>query len=491
MRVRTRFAPSPTGYLHIGGARTALFNFLYARHHAGRFILRIEDTDRERSTPESIKAILDGLSWLGLAWDEGPYFQSKRMALYADNVQKLLKSGKAYPCVCSPEELERKRQAALKSGRKPGYDGTCRPKDGQSVDLKPKISRFSPARNGFVVRFLAPAEGVTVVDDLVKGVVKFENAELDDLVIARSDGSPTYNFCAAVDDAEMKISHVIRGDDHLANTPKQILVAEALGFSPPRFAHLPLIMGLDKARLSKRHGATSVLAYQEMGYIPDALLNYLARLGWSHGDQELFSHQELIDKFNLEDVGGSAGIFNPDKLSWLNFQYLKRMSSAKLAQEIKPFIRARGYPLPHDDPWLEAMVLTLKERAKTLVELVDFASFYLSDLPEIEPGAKNRFLTAKVKEPLQDLIQALEKTEGPFTEKTVRAVFETVMAKRSMKLGDLAQPVRVALTGGTVSPGIFEVIAVLGKERTLARLRKAADGVQSADLTSTHPQGEA
>lgn len=481
MLVRTRFAPSPTGYLHIGGARTALFNFLYVRRHGGKFLLRIEDTDRDRSTPESIRAILEGLEWLGLAWDEGPYYQSERMSLYADHIRRLLSLGRAYPCVCPPEELERKRQAALASGRKPGYDGTCRPHGNQRGDLGLRAEELASAGTRFVVRFLVPSEGATLIDDLVKGKVVFENTELDDLVIARSDGSPTYNFCAAVDDADMKITHVIRGDDHLANTPKQILLAEAFGYAPPRFAHLPLIMGLDKARLSKRHGATSVTSYREMGYLPDAVLNYLARLGWSHGDQEVFSRQELIEKFDLESVGKSAGIFNPEKLQWLNFQYLKLMPLRELAKAVKPFILARGLPLPGDDQWLEAVVATLRERAKTLEELSEFAQFYLAEAIEIEPKAAVRFLTPKVKEPLRALILALESAPEPLAAKAVESIFQSLMAEWGLKLGDLAQPVRVALTGGTVSPGIFEVISVLGKERTLKRLKSAVERIAATD----------
>ncbi|HEY2989652.1 MAG TPA: glutamate--tRNA ligase, partial [Candidatus Binatia bacterium] len=313
--IRTRFAPSPTGYLHIGGARTALFNYLFARHHGGQFILRIEDTDRERSTPEAIEAIVEALTWLRLDWDEGPFFQTQRYALYKEKIQELLAAGKAYPCTCAAEVLEAKRQAALKEKRKPMYDGTCRPEEGKIPAL--------PQGKPYVIRFRSPQTGTTVVEDLVKGPVVFDNRELDDLIIARSDGSPTYNFCVVVDDIDMRISHIIRGDDHLANTPRQILLYQALGRTPPQFAHVPLILGLDKARLSKRHGATSVTAYRDMGYFPEAVANYLVRLGWSHGDQEIFSRAELIEKFSLDAVGKSAGVFNPEKLLWVNFHYLK------------------------------------------------------------------------------------------------------------------------------------------------------------------------
>jgi glutamyl-tRNA synthetase len=306
--VRTRFAPSPTGYLHIGGARTALFSYLFARHHGGKFILRIEDTDRERSTQESIQAILDALTWLRLEWDEGPFFQTERTALYREYAERLLRDGKAYRCYCTPQTLEIKRKAAMKFGRKPMYDRTCR-------TLTPP-----PTDQPFAVRFKAPLDGETVVPDAVKGHVTFANAELDDLILLRSDGTPTYNFCVVIDDAEMAITHIIRGEDHLTNTPKQIQLYKAMGFALPAFAHIPLILGLDRTRLSKRHGATSVMAYRDMGYLPDALVNYLVRLGWSHGDQEIFSRTELVAKFALEDVGKSAGVYNLEKAEWLNFQ---------------------------------------------------------------------------------------------------------------------------------------------------------------------------
>ena len=299
-QVRTRFAPSPTGYLHIGGARTALFNFLFARHHGGKFILRIEDTDRERSTPEAIQAILDAMKWLELDYDEGPFYQTERYPLYKDKIQTLLAMGKAYPCVCTAAELDAKRQLAQKEKRKPAYDGTCRPMEGVIPSL--------PTNKPYTVRFRSPHEGSTVVKDLIKGDVVFDNRELDDLIIARSDGTPTYNFCVVVDDIDMAITHIIRGDDHLSNTPRQIQLYEAFGHQLPQFAHVPLILGTDKARLSKRHGATSVTAYRDMGYFPEAVVNYLVRLAWSHGDQEIFSRQELIEKFSLENVGKSAGV---------------------------------------------------------------------------------------------------------------------------------------------------------------------------------------
>lgn len=469
-QVRTRFAPSPSGYLHIGGARTALFNFLFARHHGGKFILRIEDTDRERSTPEAINAILDAMNWLGLDWDEGPFYQTKRYPLYEEKVQKLLSEGKAYPCVCTPEKLEAKRQLAQKEKRKSMYDGTCRPPEG----VIPPLPQDKP----YTIRFRSPRDGSTIVNDAVKGDVVFDNRELDDLIIARSDGTPTYNFCVVVDDIDMGITHIIRGDDHLANTPRQILLYQALGDTPPQFAHVPLILGLDKARLSKRHGATSVTAYRDMGYLPEAILNYLVRLGWSHGDQELFSREELIEKFSLESVGKSAGVFNPEKFLWVNFHYLKTRPLSQLAEEIVPYIVAKGYRVPQDKSWLERMIKTLQERAKTLVELVDAASFYLTDDIAIDEKAAKKFLTLEVSRPLSKLIERLSALDE-FSEANIESAFSGVLEEFGLSMGKLAQPVRVALTGSTVSPGIHEVIAVLGKERTIRRLQSALERLRS------------
>ena len=469
-QVRTRFAPSPTGYLHIGGARTALFNFLFARHHGGKFILRIEDTDRERSTPEAINAILDAMNWLGLDWDEGPFYQTKRYALYKEKVQKLLSEGKAYPCVCTPEKLEAKRQLAQKEKRKPMYDGTCRPPEG----VIPPLPQDKP----YTIRFRSPRDGSTIVNDAVKGDVVFDNRELDDLIIARSDGTPTYNFCVVVDDIDMGITHIIRGDDHLANTPRQILLYQALGDTPPQFAHVPLILGLDKARLSKRHGATSVTAYRDMGYLPEAILNYLVRLGWSHGDQELFSREELIEKFSLESVGKSAGVFNPEKFLWVNFHYLKTRPLSQLAEEIVPYIVAKGYRVPQDKSWLERMIKTLQERSRTLVELVDSAHFYLTDDIAIDEKAAKKFLTPEVSQPLSKLIERLSALDE-FSEANIESAFSGVLEEFGLSMGKLAQPVRVALTGSTVSPGIHEVIAVLGKERTIRRLQSALERLRS------------
>jgi glutamyl-tRNA synthetase len=463
-QVRTRFAPSPTGYLHIGGARTALFNYLFARHHGGKFILRIEDTDRERSTPEAIQAILEAMRWLGLDYDEGPLYQTERYPLYKEKIRELLIAGKAYPCTCTAAELDAKRQLAQKEKRKPAYDGTCRPANGAIPTL--------PTDKPFTVRFRSPRDGATVVKDLIKGDVVFDNRELDDLIIARSDGTPTYNFCVVADDIDMDITHIIRGDDHLSNTPRQIQLYQALGRELPQFAHVPLILGTDKARLSKRHGATSVTAYRDLGYFPEAVVNYLVRLAWSYGDQEIFSRQELIEKFTLESVGKSAGVFNPEKFLWVNSHYLKSKPLSELAEEIIPFITVKGYAVPRDKKWLEKMIATLRERTKTMAELVDAAHYYLADEIFLDEKAAQKFLTRDTAAPIQSLIDKLSAL-GDFKESAVEQAFARTLEEHGLQMGKLAQPVRVALTGSTVSPGIHDVIAVLGKERTIRRLKNA------------------
>jgi glutamyl-tRNA synthetase len=462
--VRTRFAPSPTGYLHIGGARTALFNYLFARRHGGKFILRIEDTDRERSTPEAINAILEAMKWLELDYDEGPFFQTRRYEFYQQSVQRLLASGRAYPCVCTPQELDAKRRLSQQEKRKPAYDGTCRPAEGAIAKI--------PAGKPYTIRFRSPQDGTTVVSDLVKGEVVFDNRELDDLIISRTDGTPTYNFCVVVDDIEMNITHVIRGDDHLPNTPRQIQLYQALDYRLPQFAHVPLILGTDKARLSKRHGATSVMSYREMGYLPEAVNNYLVRLGWSHGDDEIFSRDELIAKFSLENVGKSAGVFNPEKFLWLNSHYLRARPLAQLAQDIVPFIEAKGYPVPQDRTWLERMIATLKERAKTLVEIVEQAHYYLSEDIIIDEKAASKFFTREIAAPLNTLTQKLAALDE-FTDAAIQKAFTETLDETRLPMGKLAQPVRIAVTGSTVSPGIHDVISILGKERTLRRLNAA------------------
>jgi glutamyl-tRNA synthetase len=458
-QVILRFAPSPTGFLHIGGARTALFNWLLARNQKGKFILRIEDTDQVRSTKESIDAILESMTWLGLDWDEGPIYQTDRLHIYREHVERLLREDKAYPCYCPPEELDEKRQRALKEKRKPKYDGHCR-------GLKEPVPGRTPA-----IRFKAPQHGATVLHDLIKGTIEFDNTELDDLIIQRSDGWPTYNFSAVVDDATMSITHVIRGDDHVNNTPRQIQLYEAFGYPLPQFAHVPMILGADKARLSKRHGATSVMAYKEMGYLPQALVNYLVRLGWSYGDQEVFAKEELIEKFSLESVGKSAAVFNTEKLMWLNGLYIRQEKPETLAEMLLPFLEARGLK-PRSLSWLTEITKTLRERSKTLVEMVDQAEFYFrSDFVSDEKAAK-KHLTPSIKEPLEMLIAKLE-SSPELDEKGLEEIFKEVVAQKGIKLGALAQAVRVALTGKAVSPGIYEVVKILGRDEAMQRLSRA------------------
>lgn len=465
--IRVRFAPSPTGFLHIGGARTALFNWLYARHNNGKFVLRIEDTDKERSTDEYIDAIIEGMKWLGLEADEGPFRQTDRFDIYKGYVDKLVGESKAYYCYCSPDELDAKRKEAMKQGRALKYDGKCR-------DLKEPVDGVKP-----VVRFRMPQEGQTTVEDLIKGKVSFENEQLDDLIIARSDGTPTYNLTVVVDDVDMKITHVIRGDDHLNNTPRQTQIYKALGYEVPKFAHLPMILGADKARLSKRHGATSVMAYYEMGYLPDALVNYLVRLGWSYGDQEVFAREELIEHFSFENVGKAAAVFNPEKLLWLNAQYIMNSPSEKLGGLVMPFLIKEGTAAEGqeiDRAWLAKAIDTLKERAKTMLELSASLRYYIAEDVVFDDKAKNKFLNEKSHDMLVELKDGLT-AMSDFTTKEIEKLFNSIIEKHEVKLGKLAQPVRVALTGGTQSPGIFEVIDVLGREKTIKRLERAVETI--------------
>ena len=463
--VRTRFAPSPTGHLHIGSARTALFNWLFSRHNGGVFVLRIEDTDRARSTEESTRAILEAMEWLGLNWDEGPFYQSQRTDIYREHVELLLSQEKAYRCYCDPDELEMKRKEAQKQGEKPKYDGTCRELKNGDKD-KPHA-----------IRFRAPQSGQTEVNDLIKGKVVFENAELDDLIICRRDGTPTYNFVVVVDDVTMKISHLIRGDDHLNNTPRQILLYQAFDYPLPQFAHMSLTLGKDRARLSKRHGATAVMSYKEMGYLPQALINFIVRLGWSYGDEEIFSIDELIEKFTLENVGKSAGIFNPEKLDWLNSHYIKQEDDQKLAELLVPFLEKRNISITDRD-YLARVIGGFKERAKTLDEMAEKASFYFYDTIEYESKAAKKFLTGEMIPVFNEVIANFEQLDV-FEEKSVEAAFQQIAEKYSLSLGQIAQPHRVALTGGTASPGIFEVIFNLGKDTVIKRLKDAVVFINS------------
>jgi glutamyl-tRNA synthetase len=457
---RVRFAPSPTGHLHVGGARTALFNWLYARHHGGVFILRIEDTDRSRSTEEDIAAIVDALQWLGLDWDEGPptpgYRQTERLELYREHAQRLLVAGRAYYCDCPPEMLDRQRQEAQRRGETFRYSGRCRDRGLQAGALRLRV----------------PQEGATVVNDLINGPVTFDHHQLDDWILVRTDGLPTYNFSAVVDDVTMRITHVIRGNDHLSNTPKQILCYDALGYPVPEFAHVSMILGPDRSRLSKRHGATSVQAFRESGILPEAMVNYLARLGWSHGDQEIFTGSQLIELFDIKDVAASAAVFDHTKLEWLSHEYIKAMDGTELAARATPFLRAAGLDADRDPAWLGRVMDTLKERAKTLVELVAVGRFYFERPRTWDAKAAQKFFTAEGArrlDVLRERLAALPEFTPAALERTYREATEAL----GLKLVDLAQLTRLAVTGGTASPPLFEVLALLGREETLARLAAA------------------
>jgi len=453
--LRVRFAPSPTGYLHVGGARTALFNWLYARRLGGTFILRIEDTDVERSTKESVEAILEGMQWLGLDWDEGPFYQSDSFDLYRDYVQKLLDSGKAYKCYCTAEELEKKRDQAMQEGRKPKYDGACR-------------ERADQPDAPYVVRFRAPQGGEVAFDDLIKGRIAFPAEELDDLIVQRTDGTPTYNFCVVIDDASMRISHVIRGDDHVNNTPRQIQLYEALGFPVPKFAHVPMILGSDKARLSKRHGATSVIAYRDMGYLPEALLNYLVRLGWSHGDDEIFSREEMVQKFDIGGVGRSASVFNTEKLNWLNAHYIKNGDPERLADLLLPHLSSRGVSTLNG-PDLVAVVKTLQERAQTLEEMAERALFYYQAPQGYDEAALAKFDKGHLAAVYGAVAEMLA-SSGATTAAEFDQLFKALCGANGWKMPQVGQPTRIALSGGTQAPGIGEIVEALGVEEAVRRI---------------------
>jgi len=462
---RVRFAPSPTGFLHIGGARTALFNWLYARHNGGTFVLRIEDTDKERSTDENTAAILEGLRWLGLDWDEGPevggphspYFQSQRGDLYRGYVKRLLDEGKAYRCYCTPEELDAKKAAARAEKRQYKYDRTCRDRKDQP-DLP------------HTVRLKVPLTGTTGFDDLVYGRIEVENENLQDWIIARTDGSPIYNFVVVIDDVEMGIDVVMRGEDGLNNTQPQLTLYQALGVTPPKFAHLPFILGQDRSKLSKRHGPVSVTKYRDEGYLPDAMVNFLARIGWSHGDQELFTREELIEKFSIEEVGNTAGVFPKDKLVWINHERIKAMDPAQLAREVTPFVEKAGLPMIPDEKLQEVCRLQ-QERSKTLVELVEISRYFFTRVPPEEKAAA-KFLSGPSLDLLREVRDAI--AAAPDVQpSTLEPLFTGIAGRHEVGLGKVAQPVRVALTGGTASPGIYDVVALLGREESLARIDAA------------------
>jgi glutamyl-tRNA synthetase len=460
MTVRTRFAPSPTGYLHVGGARTALFSYLFARKHGGQFVLRIEDTDLERSTAESVNAILEGMTWLGLDYDEGPFYQTQRFDRYNAVIDALLDKGLAYRCVCPKERLDQLRDEQMANKLKPRYDGLCR---GQNVD----------PTQPHVVRFKNPTDGVVAVDDMIRGRVFFSNAELDDLIIRRSDGAPTYNLSVVVDDADMAITHVIRGDDHLNNTPRQINILRALGHEPPRYAHVPMILGDDGARLSKRHGAVSVIAYRDQGYLPEALLNYLVRLGWAHGDQELFSVEEMISLFDIGDVNKAASSFNTDKLDWLNQQYLHRADPARVARLLSPHMGRLGID-PTTGPDLVEVVRVQAARAQTLVELAEISAFFYRDFDAFDAPSAKKHLRQVAREGLERMRGAFElMAYEDWTAEQLKHVVEGVAEELGVAMGKVAQPLRVAIVGRAASPGIDETLLLVGKDATLRRIDQA------------------
>lgn len=459
-QVRVRFAPSPTGFLHIGGVRTALYNWLYARQHGGKIILRIEDTDLERSTDEAVEWILDGMRWLHLDWDDGPYRQTDRFDLYQQDIDRLITENKAYRCYCTPGELEVMRKEALAKSRPTKYNGRCRNlEDG--------------ARDGeHTIRFKAPQTGQIVVDDMIRGSVMFDETQMDDLIIRRSDGSPTYNLTVVVDDALMGITHVIRGEDHLSNTPRQIQLYEALGYEVPRFGHMSLILGPDREKLSKRHGAAAVSEFMEMGYLQEAMINYLVRLGWSHEEQEIFTVEQILEHWSLDEQKKSAAIFDHDKLNWVNAQWMKKLPPEEIADRLAPFLEKRELVQKTPDrEWLTKMVLTLRERSTTLVVMAQKAEFYFREL-EYDPEPAEKFLTADVA-PLMDKIYEFLAGQENYSQEALHESIKAFLETEGLKLKAIAQPLRIALTYRKDSPGLFEVMEVLGKESTLARIDKA------------------
>lgn len=459
MIIRTRFAPSPTGYLHIGGARTALFSWLYARKHGGTFVLRIEDTDLERSTAESVNAILEGMTWLGLEYDEGPFYQTHRFDRYKTLIQQLVDEGKAYHCYCSKEELDLMREEQMARKEKPRYDGRCRHRAEPRAGVAP------------VVRFRNPDEGEVVINDLVKGRIVVQNRELDDLIIARSDGSPTYNFTVVVDDLDMCITHVVRGDDHVNNTPRQINILKALGAELPHYAHVPMILGEDGARLSKRHGAVSVIQYRDEGYLPEAVLNYLVRLGWSHGDQEIFSIDEMIEDFDIPDINHSASTFNPEKLLWLNHHYLMHGDPVHVAHHLRWHLGRLGID-PTEGPDPVEVVKAQRERNKTLVEMAEASVFFYRDFHQYDEKAANKHLTPAAAPGLRMLREALSALR-PWVRESIHDLIAVTADALGVKMGSVAQPLRVAVSGTSVSPPIDLTLEILGQTRTVERIDHA------------------
>jgi glutamyl-tRNA synthetase len=460
----TRFPPSPSGYLHIGGARTALFNWLYAKKTKGKFVLRIEDTDEARSTEESVTAILQSLEWLGIDWDEGPYFQTQRYDIYNAYIEKLVASGHAYNCSCTQDEVNAMREEARANGKNPQYNGRCR-----NLNL--------PKSDNTVVRLKTPATGVTLVEDVVKGNTAFQNAEIDDFIIQRSNGVAMYNLAVVVDDLTMNINTIIRGDDHLVNTPKQILIYQALGADLPLFGHVPMVLGEDKARLSKRHGAMSVGEYRKMGFLADAMINYLVRLGWSHGDQEFFERNDLIEKFDLEHLGRSASMFDLDKLMALNAKHIQKKSPKELGEHLLFHLEALGIEA-QNDAFTQGVIETLQPRSKTLVEMAKSAVFYYRDSVEFDEKAAHKFLKPEAAALLTKAADAIESLVD-YSQEPLETMFKTLMEETGLGFGKIAQPLRVAITGTTVSPGIFEMLLALGKDKTILHIRTAVAFIQA------------
>lgn len=462
----TRFPPSPTGYLHIGGARTALFNWLYARKTSGKFVLRIEDTDAARSTKESVDAILNSLEWLGIDWDEGPYFQTRRKDIYNEYIEKLIASNAAYYCSCTRDEIDVMRQKAKDNGLKPMYDGRCRDKN-------------LPKGDNTVVRLKTPDTGVTVVKDIVKGNTAFQNPEIDDFIIQRSDGSAMYNLAVVIDDITMGINTIIRGDDHLINTPKQMLIYQALEADMPVFGHVPMVLGSDKSRLSKRHGAMSVEEYRKMGFLPDAMINYLVRLGWSHGDQEFFTRDELIEKFDLKHLGRSASMFDTDKLAALNAKHIQGASPEDLAGRLLFHFNTLGINAQNDE-FTRRVIQTLQPRSRTLVEMAQQAVFYYQEEVLFDEKAEKKFLKPDTLDVLQKSADYIDRIET-YNQEELENIFKQIMEETSLKFGKIAQPLRVAITGTAQSPGIFEMLLALGKKKSVKRIRTACKKLETRD----------
>lgn len=477
-KVRVRFAPSPTGYLHVGGARTALYNWLFARKNGGSFILRIEDTDQQRHNEEAVEAILEGMKWLGMDWDEGPHHQSDRLELYSEHCSRLVNEGKAYYCYCTPEELAAQRKEAEEKKLPPKYSGKCR-------DLtKEQVEGLEKEGKSRVVRLRSPREGMTIVKDLIRKDVKFENALLDDFVIQKSDGFPTYNFAVVVDDHLMGITHVIRGDDHLSNTPRQVLLYQAFGFDVPLFAHIPMILGTDKARLSKRHGAMSVIEYRNMGYLREAMVNYLARLGWGHGDQEIFSAKELLELFDIGDVNKTSAVFDMEKLTWMNATYIRQMPVEQLMEQCDKAL-GTAYPsytalkdTPEGMERILKIIKCLQERMRTLNDAVPLSDFFFQDEIKFDQASVDKHLKEPgTKDILSKLAETLKNVE-PFTKENIEPAFRSLAAEMGLKAGKIIHPARVALTGRSDSPPMFDTVELIGKETVLKRLRETIADIQ-------------